>query len=274
MLLILALLQAATIPGDVSVMSFNIRYGTAADGANSWPNRQVQVIRVIERHQPDILGVQEALDFQLQEMATKLPQYARVGVGRDDGRSAGEFSAILYRRSRFEVREQGTFWFSSTPEVPGSTGWGNNITRICTWARLSDRETGRSFYVYNVHLDHESAPSRERSAELLAQRVRERGSGGAVIIMGDFNSGEDAVPVRYLLSQLALTDTFGKLHPDSTGVATYHAFTGRTDGARIDHILVSAEFTIRSAGIDRSNEAGLYPSDHYPVHAIMGLEPR
>lgn len=274
MLSLLALLQAVSLPGDVSVMSFNVRYGTAADGVDAWPNRSGQVIDVIERHRPDILGLQEALGFQLEEIEARLPEYGRIGVGRNDGQREGEFSAILYRRSRYEVREQGTFWFSPTPEMPGSTGWGNTITRICSWARFFDRELGRSFYVYNLHLDHESAPSRERSAALLARRIAERSTGDPVVVMGDFNSGEDQAPVRHLLASLPLADTYRKLYPEAAGVATYHAFTGRTEGAKIDHILVSEEWSIRSAGIDRSHQSGRYPSDHYPVYTVLRLVSR
>jgi endonuclease/exonuclease/phosphatase family metal-dependent hydrolase len=252
-------------------MSFNVRYGTAADGGNAWSNRRSQLFEVIERHQADILGLQEALDFQLKDFDAWMPQFDRVGVGRDDGKRQGEFSAIYYRRSRFEVREQGTFWFSPAPEVPGSTGWGNTITRICTWARLHDRESGRSFYVYNIHLDHESAPSREQSVQLLARRIGARPSRDPVIVTGDFNAGEEEAPVQDLLRLVPLSDTFRRLHPDTTGVATYHAFTGRIDGPKIDHILVSHGWHVRSAGIDRSNEAGRYPSDHYPVYAVMRL---
>lgn len=274
MLLLLALLQAASPSGDASIMSFNIRYGTAADGADAWPNRRAQLIGVIRHHQPDILGLQEALSFQLLEIEAQMPEYGRIGVGRDDGRDKGEFSAILYRRSRYEVLEHGTFWFSPTPAIPGSTGWGNNITRICTWARFRDQVSSRSFYVYNVHLDHESAPSRERSAELLARRIAERENRDPVIVMGDFNAGEDDVPVQYLLKEVPLVDVFRRLHPDATGVGTYHAFRGRTEGARIDHILASADWSVQSAGIDRSNQAGRYPSDHFPVHAVLRLESR
>ena len=272
MLLILVLLQIVAPPRDISVMSFNIRYGTAADGADSWSQRQAQVVGLIRRHQPHILGIQEALDFQLQHIGDQLPEYGRIGVGRDDGQARGEFSAILYLRNRYEVQEQGTFWFSPTPEVPGSTGWGNRITRICSWARLYDRELARSFYVYNLHLDHESEPSRARSAELLVRRIAERNSDDPVLVTGDFNAGEDQPPVQYLLKQVPLRDTFRELQPQATGVATYHAFTGRTDGPKIDHILVSREWSVRSAGIDRSSEGGRYPSDHYPVYAVVGLE--
>jgi endonuclease/exonuclease/phosphatase family metal-dependent hydrolase len=269
MLLILALLQALAGPGDVSVMSFNIRYGTARDGDNAWPNRRAQVIEVIARHQPDILGVQEALEFQLEEIQARLPGYGRTGVGRDDGRAAGEFSAVLYRKDRYEVRDQGTFWFSPEPETPGSTGWGNNITRICSWARMYDRELNQALYVYNLHLDHESAPSRQRSVELLAQRIAAREPADRVIVMGDFNAGEAQEPIRYLLRHVPLIDTFRTIHPDASGVGTYHGFTGRTDGEKIDHILIGSGWSVRSAGIDRSHAAGRFPSDHFPVVAVV-----
>lgn len=272
MFLILVLLQIAAPSGDIPVMSFNIRYGTAADGLDSWSHRRAQVVSLIRRHGPYILGIQEALDFQLQQIGEQLPEYGRIGVGREDGQARGEFSAILYQRSRYQVQDQGTFWFSPTPEVPGSTGWGNHITRICTWARLYDRELGRSFYIYNLHLDHESGPSRDRSAELLARRIAERNHADPVIVMGDFNAGEDQPPVQYLLTHVPLTDTFRHLHPQAAGVATYHAFTGRTEGPKIDHILVSTGWSVRSAGIDRTSEWGRYPSDHYPVHAVVRLE--
>ena len=268
MFLLMALLQTA-LPGDISVMTFNIRYGTAADGVNAWPNRKPQLVELLRRHAPDILGLQEALDFQLTELDSALSGYSRVGVGRDDGESRGGFSPVLYHRRRFELLASGTFWFSPTPDIPGSTGWGNRITRIATWARLQDRATKASMYVFNLHLDHESAPSRERSAWLLAERIRAREHPDPVIVMGDFNSGENQPPVRYLLESLPLADTFGSVARDSTGVGTYHAFEGRTDGARIDHILVSSAWTIQSAGIDRSNAAGRYPSDHFPVFAIL-----
>src|SRR5688572_24533450 len=160
-LLFLLALACAPSAGDVRdsdlrVMSFNIRYGTARDSIDSWPHRREMVFDVMRSFDADIMGLQEALRFQLDEVGAALPAYAELGVGRDDGKTAGEYSAILYRRGRFDVLDQGTFWFSDTPATPGSASWGNRITRICTWARLRDRTGGRTFYVYNLHLDHES----------------------------------------------------------------------------------------------------------------------
>ncbi|HEX6643703.1 MAG TPA: endonuclease/exonuclease/phosphatase family protein, partial [Gemmatimonadales bacterium] len=173
---------------SLRIMTFNIRYGTADDGADAWPHRRDLVIQVIRDGRPDLLGVQEALRFQLDELGAAIPGYGEIGVGRDDGRTKGEYAAFLYRKDRLEPLASGTHWFSDTPEVPGSTSWGNRITRIVTWARFRDRTTGRAFAAYNLHLDHESQPSRERSAEMIARLVAAEDV--PVVVLGDFNSGE------------------------------------------------------------------------------------
>ena len=174
----------------LQVMSFNIRYGTAKDGDNHWSARREMLFDVIRERDADLVGLQEALAFQIDEIQAAVPGYAVVGVGRDDGGRAGELSAILFKVGRFRVADAGTFWFSDTPEVPASKSWGNNITRICTWARLIDRD-GRGFYHFNLHLDHESQPSRERSTALLRQRIEARAFlTDPVVVTGDFNVGE------------------------------------------------------------------------------------
>jgi endonuclease/exonuclease/phosphatase family metal-dependent hydrolase len=182
-------------------MSFNIRYGTANDGDNRWPLRREFLMDVVRQDNADVIGLQEALHEQIVEMTTSLPAYGVIGVGRDDGKTRGEYAAILYRRDRFHVAESGTFWFSDTPSVVASTSWGNTITRICTWARLIDRQGG-AFWVFNVHLDHQSQPSRERSTALLAERIRTRPMPTEpVIVTGDFNVGEDNAALPALQSR-------------------------------------------------------------------------
>jgi endonuclease/exonuclease/phosphatase family metal-dependent hydrolase len=267
-------------------MSFNIRYGTAADGDNRWERRSPLVFDVIREQAPDVLGVQEALRFQLNEIRDAFPQYTELGVGRDDGETLGEYVAILYRTARFSVADHGTFWFSETPSIPGSTSWGNRITRICTWARLEDRVSGLTIYVYNVHLDHESQPSRERSVELLAHEIADREPREPVIVMGDFNAGEDNSVQRYLTGTLpratadsgtsapapAFVDTFRASHPTATHVGTFHAFRGDSSGAKIDAIFVSHELTVLEGAIVRTQREGRYPSDHFPVTARLRAE--
>src|SRR6188474_1482011 len=190
---------AASIRTPLTLMSFNIRYGTANDGENRWALRREMLFDVVRDAKADLVGLQEALDGQIQDLLTALPQYGVVGVGRDDGKTHGEYAAILYRRDRFHVSDAGTFWFSDTPEVVASKSWGNTITRICTWARFVDRG-GRAFWHFNVHLDHLSQPSRERSTALLAQRISERRNlDEPSIVTGDFNVGEDNPSIATLL---------------------------------------------------------------------------
>ena len=262
----------ARAASEVRVMTFNIRYGTAEDGENAWPNRRSLVFEVIRDFRPDVLGVQEALDFQLKELHAALPGYEVVGVGRDDGVRAGEFSAILVDGSRFEVLDRGTFWFSDAPASPGSVSWGNRIPRICTWARVRDRTTDRRFTVYNVHWDHESQPSRERSADLLVDRITGRAHGDEpVLVMGDFNAGESN-PAFLTLVEAGVTglrDTFRALHPDASDVGTFNGFEGRRDGEKIDAILASDGWCPRSAAIVGTARDGRYPSDHFPVTAVL-----
>ena len=162
----------------LTVMSFNIRLGIANDGEDHWTKRREQLFALLREQRADVVGLQEAMHFQLEEIVRAVPGYDWVGVGRSDGRQAGEYSAILYRTARLTPRRSDTFWFSDTPTVPGSMSWGNRYERICTWAYFEDRE-GPAFYAYNVHLDHESQPSRERSADLLMRTVECTKSQGA-----------------------------------------------------------------------------------------------
>jgi endonuclease/exonuclease/phosphatase family metal-dependent hydrolase len=259
-------------------MTFNIRYGTAPDGENSWPQRRALTFRVIRDFGPGVLGVQEALRFQLGEIERAAPHYDEIGVGRDDGVEKGEYSAILYDRRRFDVLEHGTFWLSDTPNTAGSMTWGNQYPRIVTWARFRDWATRATFYVFNTHWDHESQPARERSASLLLERIRaRRAPDDPVLLMGDFNAGEDNAAFRALLAPsdaFRLYDTFRALHPDARATGTYHAFTGDRTGSKIDAILASSEWQTLSAAIILDSENGLYPSDHFPVTVTLVLAAR
>ncbi|MHC4209239.1 MAG: endonuclease/exonuclease/phosphatase family protein [Planctomycetota bacterium] len=251
------------------VMSFNIRYGTAPDGENRWELRSESVVQVVRDFDPAVLGLQEALRFQLSRLREAMPVYREIGVGRKDGREAGEYAAILYDGRRFEVVEQGTFWFSDTPQVPGSVSWGNRITRACTWARFRELKTRDSFYVFNVHWDHESQPSRVRSGALLRARIEARSHpDDPVIVTGDFNAGEANPAIRHL-KEAGLVDTFRILHPDVEPVGTFHGFKGGRAGEKIDGVWVTPDWEIIQAAIDRTENGGRYPSDHFPVMAVL-----
>ncbi len=272
-------------PAPLTVMTFNIRYGTANDGDNQWTNRRDMLFALLRTENPDLIGLQEALRFQVDEILAAVPGYAAVGVGRDDGRAAGEMSAILYRTSRFYVASSGTFWFSDTPELPGSMTWGNRITRISSWARFVDRD-GFAFTHYNLHLDHQSQPSREKSTALLLQRINARAvPSEPVIVTGDFNTGESNAALHVLVgpggpaavpaagaAPPPFIDTFRALHRDEKEVGSFSNFVfGQTTGEKIDYVLVQPGTTVLSAGIVRTSADSRYPSDHFPVVARIQL---
>ncbi|WP_437939662.1 endonuclease/exonuclease/phosphatase family protein [Sorangium sp. So ce341] len=278
----------AASPMELDLMTFNIRYANTSDGVNYWPNRRELVYQVIRDANPDVLGVQEALRSQLDDLRGALP-YSEIGVGRDDGAEAGEYSAILYAADRFDVDESGTFWLSDTPDVPGSRSFGNVVVRICTWARLIERSSGRGFYFFDTHLDHESQPSRARSVELIVDRIAKRTHPNPVILTGDFNAGESNPAVLYIKGEAArasegaapvpdppgLVDTFRVLYPDEAPVGTFNEFRGIVNGEKIDFIFAQPApvAEVLAAKIIRDNEAGLYPSDHFPVTARLRLLP-
>lgn len=268
---------------DLCVMTFNIRYGTADDGENSWDKRKDLVFDVLRSNDPDVVGLQEALRSQIDDIRAALPEYGEIGVGRDDGKTGGEYSAILYKKDRLAVAESGTFWLSDTPAVPGSKSWGNNITRICTWGRFVPKSPGKSFYMFNTHLDHISQYSRERSAILLTTRIHDRAQKDPIILTGDFNVGEDNVVVRYFKGEhelrivtdgqsrnpMPLVDTFRVLHPGASEVGTFHSFGGSRSNAKIDYIFVQPSTQVLQAEILHDNKDNHYPSDHFPVKAAI-----
>lgn len=259
----------------IKVMSFNIRYGLANDGDDSWEFRNEMVMEVIRDHAPDLLGLQEALRFQLDAICEQFPEYGKVGIGRDPG-GEGEYAAILYRKSRFDVQDAGTFWLSETPDEP-STHWGNKHLRICSWARLLDRSAGTFVYFYNTHYDHQSQPARENSSVLLAKTIAERKHNDPVIVTGDFNAAEDNAAIIYLKGgksslgkcPVKLMDSFRILYPNEKNVGTFNSFTGISDRGKIDYVFVDSRIKVLSAGILRFNRNGRYPSDHYPVEALV-----
>jgi len=270
---------------DVGVMSFNIRTGTADDGENNWSKRRGLAFDVIRDYGADVVGLQEAVRFQKDDIREALPEYAEKGVGRD-GATRWQPNCILYRSDRLEVDESDTFWFSDTPEVAGSSHWGNAYIRMCTWARFVEKSSGRTFYVYNLHLDNVSQPSREKSVELLVRRISNRKHNDPVIVTGDFNSGENNPVILYMKGEASLetagtgessnadgmVDTFRVLHPDAVDVGTCGGFGGRRNREKIDYIFAQAGTRVLDAQIVHTNDNGRYPSDHFPVTAKVLLD--
>ncbi len=259
----------AAAPAPLTLMSFNIRYGTANDGPDRWELRRGQLLDLLKTQNPDVIGLQEALHFQIDEILAALGDYRMVGVGRSDGAQGGEYAAILYRASRLSVRRTSTFWFSDTPDIVKSNTWGAALERICTWA-LFDDKAGTPFYVFNVHLDHVSQPAREKSVGLLLERIAARTPALPVVVTGDFNTGEANPATQAMLR--SFRDTFRMLHGDATEVGTANQFKiGTTAGEKIDYVFVEPTTEVLSAEIIRTSVNGRYPSDHFPVVARIRL---
>jgi endonuclease/exonuclease/phosphatase family metal-dependent hydrolase len=262
----------------VKVMSFNIRYGAANDGTNSWPQRRSLVLETIQAFDPDLLGLQEVLGFQAEYLQDRLPGYAFHGVGREDGVAKGEYVPVMYKTERFELVSSGHFWLSETPEIPGSKSWDSSLPRMLSWVLLRDHEVPeRPFVFANVHFDHRGPQARLESARLIRQRAAEIQDEYPVVLTGDFNTTEDDPPYAVLVKgegfqNRRLIDTYRAIHPErSPNEASFSRWIGVRPGSRIDWIVHSPEFNTLNATINYTQEMGRYPSDHYPVEAVLRL---
>jgi endonuclease/exonuclease/phosphatase family metal-dependent hydrolase len=258
------------------VMTFNIRYDEPRDKENAWPNRKELVASMIRFHNADLVGLQEALLRQINELEKLLPEYGWVGVGRDDGKTGGEYSAILYRKSRFALLASSTFWLSETPDVP-SKGWDAAYPRVVTWAKLRDTSTKKIFFLFNTHFDHRGEQAREQSARLLLQRIDRIGGRLPVITTGDFNFKESAVGYQILTgkndSQSQLKDArylseYGHHGPTST----FNEFKALIPEMKIDYVFVKGGIRVHQHGALSDTWNGRFPSDHLPVLAEILIE--
>lgn len=271
----------------LKVMSFNVRFSNGgldeSKTENNWtdPNfpRRERVIRVIRDYVPDVLGVQEARHLQIVDLKEALPEYGFYGLGRDDGKTAGEYAGVFYRKHRFKRMKAGSFWLSDTPEKPGTTFYKapNAVPRMASWVQLRDKPTDSEFVVLNTHWDHISDDARRKSAALIRSRLSEICEGLPVIVMGDLNVPEDAPATQTLLAaddsaDDVLIDSFRKLHPKSSPEeASFNGWEAKTTGSRIDFILHSRHFTPTAAEIVRTTYDSRLPSDHCPVTATLRL---
>ncbi len=257
-----------------SVMTYNIRLDTQADGVNAWPNRKEKLTALIRKNNLDILGVQEVLHHQLQDLQTGLPEYSFVGVGRDDGKVKGEYSAIFYKKEKFEVVKQSTFWLSETPEVPGSKSWDAAITRVATYAQLKDKNSGQAFLVLNTHFDHIGKEARLKSAILMKGFIEgytHANKTMPVIITGDFNSEPTEPPYQNMINEIGMK--FYDTRPVDSNVGTFCGFTVNAISCKtIDYIFHSAAWKTESYQVLADHDGMYYPSDHLPVLVKVRLK--
>ncbi|MEZ0324724.1 MAG: endonuclease/exonuclease/phosphatase family protein [Fimbriimonas sp.] len=247
-------------------LTFNIR-GPWDRGPNSWENRRAGVAALIRQENPHVFGTQEGVQWQLDEMAAALPEWDRIGVGRDDGHLLGEQCAIWFRRDTFRLVESQTFWLSESPDVSASMSWQTACTRICTSAHLQGAFGW--FRVYNCHTDHMSAEARLKGVALILERMKMYREPS--VLMGDFNAGETSKPIQ-LAAARGLKDTFRSINPTAQDVATYTDFNPlKTSGEKIDYIFCDDSFRVEDAQIVRTTFNQRQPSDHFPVSATLGL---
>ena len=278
----LLLLCSCSKPADeLKIISFNIRYNSwnNIDGENGWPYRKDAVVKMILEEQPAAIGLQEALVDQLQYLDSCLPQYRRIGVGRDDGKEAGEFMAIYYDTTRLELCGENTWWLSETPETP-TKGWDAACYRTVTEAEFRDRRSGKPFVYLNTHLDHVGKTARAEGAKFISSRVLTDNlltphsslKATPIILGGDMNSTIDDTIFNAFYSVGLIP---AREMTDSTSNAiTYNAFGGcdqsGNDGKVIDHFFVKGLKVVRFRTLD--GDYGVpYISDHYPIEIIVRL---
>lgn len=255
------------------VMTYNIRMDTVHDGRNQWHLRKDRVINLIHHYAPDLLGVQEALPQQMRDLQTGLSDYGSYGVGRNDGRDSGEFSAVFYRHDHFELLDKGTFWLSEAPDTPGSVGWDAALPRICSWIRLKDRLIGKEVCYFNTHFDHKGGKARRESAHLILTRIQQiAGSTTPAILTGDFNTDPESDAYRVIITNTPLEDAKQLTESSHSGPnGTWSTFDVNCGiGDRIDYIFItSSHFKILKHAHLTDSENNYYPSDHLPVLAEL-----
>ena len=265
---------------SIRVMTFNIRCNTTDDGPNQWPYRKEYAASMIRFRKADIFGVQEALKDQMDDLTSMLPEYGWFGVGRDDGKEAGEFMSVFYLKNRFEVLEHNTFWLSETPEKV-TKGWDAACFRVVTWGKFKDLQTGKVFYLFNTHFDHKGVVARRESAKLLLLRVQDIAGDAPVVVTGDFNSSPDTDPY-YILTH-GRTDNENLKLIDSKGISKYphHGPNGTItrfesanlpDNKTIDYVFVKNGVSVLYHGTLSDTFDGKFPSDHMPVLAEVVIE--
>lgn len=266
--LTLGLTESSLGQVEIEAMTYNIRYNNKNDGENAWPNRKEKVAELILKQHADVIGLQEALIDQIEFLDESLAEYDRVGVGRDDGKSEGEFSPIYYNKNRFKLHDNGTFWLSETPEAAGSKSWDAAITRICTYAHLIESETEQHFWVFNTHFDHKGKLARTKSAELVLKSARSEVGTAPFIVIGDLNFTPMSEGYKLLTNEL--TDAFACYQegPKTTGKGFE---VGKKEGGRIDHILFSKNLSCKTYLIVDENDGTNYPSDHLPVISTLRI---
>ncbi|MDN4164997.1 endonuclease/exonuclease/phosphatase family protein [Cytophagales bacterium LB-30] len=269
-LLIMLGVQAAKAQQNIIVSTYNIRLDVPSDNPNHWENRKAFLASVVLFNQVEILGVQEALHHQMKDLDSLLPQFAWTGVARDDGAQKGEYSAIFYRKDLYDYKKGGTFWLSETPENP-SRGWDAALPRVCTWAVLEQKSSGRKVFVMNTHFDHVGQQARAESASLILKKAEELNTDHLpLIVMGDMNATATQKPIQLFSNKLLNTENLADIKMLASG--TFNAFQWDTSPQNtIDYIFINNRWKVIRYGVITQSDVQRYPSDHFPVIVELGF---
>lgn len=269
--ILLVLVPVCLSAETLRVMSFNVRYPSKDDGPNLWETRRDMFIESIRQKNPDLMGTQELFHLQGQYIVEKLPEYKWFGVSRR-GNQVDEHMGVFYQPSRLTLKASGNFWLSETPEVPGSSSWDMSLPRMVTWG-LFENKAKRRFYVYNTHFPHrrEDDAARTRCAQLIAARAAQLAPGVPFLLLGDFNAAAPESDAYQALTKTGLQDAYETAAHRFGPTGTFNGFKGVTTGPRIDWILYRGFRGVLQYQADTINANGRYPSDHFPVFAVLDL---
>jgi endonuclease/exonuclease/phosphatase family metal-dependent hydrolase len=264
-------------PAKLKVISFNIRFDNPEDAPNNWPNRVPLVESYLKSEMPDVMGLQEALYHQNEEILNIMQGYAYIGTGRDDGKQGGEFSSVFYNTQSIEVLEDGQFWLSETPDVAGSIGWEAVLPRVVSWAHFKHLQSGLTFYFFNTHYSHVSDLAREKSMEFMSEKIMEIAGDEPVVVTGDFNIAQGSDLYNYMESHLKEQNKLQNAalvaqNIDSPADYTSNGFRDEAGQRVIDFIFVNDHFDVASYGVDQYKKDSLFISDHWPVRAHLLLK--
>ena len=264
-LIILILLNSYLTNGQISFMTFNIRYDNPKDNLNWWEYRKSSVVQMFNFYSPEIIGIQEGLYHQLKYIKNSLPEYDYVGVGRDDGKTKGEYAAIFYKKKKFRPISSQTYWLSETPKVI-SIGWDASMERIVTFGEFQDKDTKESIFIYNCHFDHRGKLSRENSAKLILDILEKNEIEiNKIIFMGDLNCIPDSKPIKILKSKLEDSYEISLKKPYGPNGTSNGFNLDRLIERRIDYIFTKNIEVLEHRIIDDRRTNNLFISDHLPV---------
>ena len=271
--LVLIIIPVSMFAQQMNIITFNIRYNTPNDGINAWPNRIEMVSGLLKYHEPDIFGLQEALIGQIEDIKTNLPDFEWFGVGRDDGKKAGEYSPVFFNKTKLILIESGTFWLSETPEKP-SKGWDAALNRIVSWGKFKSKITGKQFIVFNTHFDHRGDEARKNSAFLIRDKIKEisGNQGLPIILTGDFNLAPESEPIGLIKSFMKDSRDISETPPYGP-VGTFNSFDWNAPmEKRIDYIFTQGGIKVLKYAVISDSKDQRWPSDHMPVFAKVQLK--